>query len=133
MSSGTGQPALAKKNQSTTGVGQHRKNPLPDLFKTNSDTHRNQSPPSGQINQGLRSQLMSSKNTPQVLKKEIRKTVTNPNLSRYDQRKSQTKLSSNSNEDMLLEGDRKSSHQSQSKIVEVLMNNLPSSSKRKLR
>jgi len=34
---------------------------------------------------------------------------------------------------MLLEGDRKSSQQSQSKIVEVLMSDLPVSSKRKLK
>jgi len=86
MSSGTGQPALVNKNQTTTGVGQIRKNPLPDLFKTNSE-YKDQSP-SGKINQGLRSQLLSSTNTPQVLKKEIKKTVTNPILSRYDHGKS---------------------------------------------
>ena len=133
MSRGTAQPALVNKNQSTTGVGQNRKNPLPDLFKTNSEHREQSSPPSGQINQGLRSQLMSSKNTPQVLKKSIRKTVTNPICSRYELRKSQPKLSPNSNEIMLLEGDIKSSHQSQSKVADNLMSNLPVSSKGKLK
>ena len=88
MSRGTAQPALVNTNQSMIGVGQNRKNPLPVLFKTNSEHKEQSSPPSGQINQGLRSQLISSKNTPQVFKKEIRKTVTTSIGSRYELRKS---------------------------------------------